>query len=99
MSQNDLNIDNKLNDTKELKTKSYVLRAMKNYYHNRKEKDPEYLEKKRDHSAKYYESHKEEIKQKRAKKRLEIKAKKELEKKNINTEQIKTDLEKVTINS
>lgn len=98
MSQNDLNLNIKINDNNQLKTKSYVLRALKNYYHSRKEKDPEYLEKKRLTSAKYYEKNKEKIAEKRAKIRIEQKAKKELEKKNTETEQITTSLEKVNIN-
>ena len=102
MSQNDLNLNIKINDNNDnnqLKTKSYVLRALKNYYHSRKEKDPEYLEKKRLNSAKYYEKNKEKIAEKRAKLRIEQKAKKELEKKNTEAEQVTKTLENVKLES
>ncbi len=100
MSQNDLNIENKQSITeKQKKCPEYLLNAVKRHYQKKKAEDPDFLEKRKLWMQKYREENRDHINELNRIRRAKIKAKKELEKKNINTEQITTDLEKVTINS
>ncbi len=76
-------------EDKTLKTKDYILRAKKNYYHKKKETDPEFKEKTNKRINEWRDKNRDKINEqarlRRLKKKQEQEALKALEKLNIET--------------